>query len=943
MVKIRWNKKRISGLFLISLFLLVNIQPFITYAIGSNKKGSKLFLAAKPSRIVTQHYTLLDAKLVGKVDEEWIPLNNEKIEFYIKIDQTWTYLGETRTDETGHATLEVFIELPQDQYLITAIFAGNLLYESAEGEKHINVLEEAHDVVLSESQYVVPWGDVINLTATVLNPAGKPIPNRDLNFSVYLETTEFSEWIILPSNYTVIEDEEGEQVLILKYDLKTDKDGKAVQPYIPPRFTGLFDLKVTYKGGKSQGFGEKIFWNALEVIRRTSIIDDSLNFIGYYGDPVILTARLHDHSNAEISYKDVNIYFKEAGSWSLINTVNTGETGAIQYSFSPDLAPGIYQIKFEFQGDALYTPVEREGILEIKKEITVINDHFMKVEVPYTDTVSIDSIFTDDEGDPLASKELNFYISYDFTTYTFFESSWTDSNGIASIDYTAIQIPGSYSLFIEFLGDSYYESSQLYGSLIITKEHTDITVPNVQISDSQATLIALLQEDDGSPISGVPVKFYLHYDGTEEFIDEVYTDYFGEARKTITIQPGQEEALIFAEFEGNDYYFSITGHDGFIIPPKPAYISVESASQLSSGLIYVKVKVTDEDGLALPLINVDFHISNSGISHKVTASTNSEGFAEIYYDPQYYTGDLHITISSTSSKYEITTQEELVTSAKGAGISIDLWLMFVGPMLAGDEAAAFWAWIGIMFAAMVVAALLFAWIEGGDGFWGFWKVPIVAAVLGSSVIPGIISMILGLDHNYYDINPIIYSAIGEIDPPPEEGPPNLRRYYDYSGVDVTNILNTYVTTASDQSIGLIILGPHFKNSIKSWFDLYGYDNKLYLTVLDYEWSDDDKNTYSDSKYIIAFQKGYYPSRNVFVKEFFLKLRGETDASTAVENAYQKAGTPFLFWVLKWAVAIFLGLLVVRLWKALPWFTMVIAFMAFALFMIIMELQSELIK
>lgn len=74
-------------------------------------------------------------------------------------------------------------------------------------EKFINVLEEAHDVTLSESQYVVPWDDPVNFIAMILNPAGKTLPNRELNFSLYLETLEYSGWIPLPTNYTITEDD----------------------------------------------------------------------------------------------------------------------------------------------------------------------------------------------------------------------------------------------------------------------------------------------------------------------------------------------------------------------------------------------------------------------------------------------------------------------------------------------------------------------------------------------------------------------------------------------------------------------------------------------------------------------------------------------------------------------------------------------------------------
>lgn len=898
------RNKKIMGLILISLFILFQVQPLISSAIESNQKRTKIFLAAKPSRVVTQHYTLLDAKLIGEVGDEWIPLDNELILFYIQIDDSWTLLGEATSDETGHALLEVFIELPQDQYLVKAVFSGDLQYESAEDEKQINVLEEAHDVVLSEPQYIVPWGDQVNFSAIILNSGGNPIPNRAVNFSIWVDTPEFSAWVPLPTFFNVTEDEEGNPLIDMRYELKTDKDGMANYTYTPPPLVGEFDLMVTYKGGKSGGFGEKIFCNALRVIKRTSIIKDS-QIYGYYGDPVTLKAVLEDHGGISIANKEVSIYFRETevDPWTLLTNVNVDNTGKISYIYLPGLDPGTYQIKYEFLGDALYTPTALEVAMEIDREITVINNNYIKIKVAYSDSIDIVAVLTDDEGNFLPDKELKVYVSYNFTTYTLMDSLMTDSEGTISLNYVATTTPGTYSIYLEFQGDTYYQPSQLYGALEITKEHVKIiNVGSILYTGPGNYLFeAIIQENDGPAIAGVTVKFYLVSGVEEIFVDDTPSDSAGYASLTAYIDVDTSKVwTIYAKFMGDILFYPGAGHDSILTPPEPGFITM-SAKQLTSGLIEIVVLLTDSENNPISDTTVDILITNAHINKIISVDTDVNGRASVTYDPQSYVGTLIITVSSQSSNFEIESTMFTLSTAAGVGTIIDHWIIFL------SHEIVWWEWGGVVgtvagiYAALTAFAVFLAWLEGGNWLPGLAKAG-YAALFIASIVVSVATLILdfAFTSQYQDLEWVLRGSISKL------GDGDNYTYYtsnpgagsDYlpkSSVD--DKLDEIMPNPLFDEVGIIILGEFYRHEVKAWFDLHpASKNKLFLTVLNYDYSANDRNTYSKG-YTVSFgQFALWTARNDWCEKFFAALAPDnvklapTDPTIAASAAYSAYDT-----------------------------------------------------
>ena len=898
------------------MIFLIIIQPFMVNAIENNQNPSKIFLSAKPSRIISQHYTLLDAKLTGKNINGYEPLSNQLVQFYIFVNDNWEILGESITDDEGHAKLTIFIELPENKYNIKAEFLGNLLYLESYDEKMINVLEETHDIILSEDQFEVPWGDIINLSASILNPAGNPIPNRAVNFSVYFDLPDYSGWLTLPTNFSIYEDEESNIQIDYEYNLKTDKDGFAEIPYSPLPFPGLYDIKVSYKGGKSNGIGEKIFWNALKVTKRTSNISSDLTFSGFYGDPVTLSASLFDHSNVMMKDKDVNIYLKEFDSWNLIGSVNTGNTGHILFEFTQNLNPGTYPIKFEFLGDALYTPITSEGQLEIEKEITVINDHYINIKVSYSDLININTYITDDEGNPLSNKEIEFYVSYDLINYILLDVAITDSNGYANVDYLANEMPGTYSIYLRFNGDEYYQSSQIYGSLIIKKELTRIFVEDIEYHGPSipVTFVATIQEDDGPPITGVLLDFFLHSGSDELYIGNAISDFEGIASLTTTIEIDETEIYtIFAKYLGNEIYFPGIGHDSILVPPKNANIDI-SAEQLSSGIIDIDILIIDEDNNPVPYITIDILITNSEINDKLTVTTDAIGIATTSFDPQEFVGTLYLTASSSSSVYNVNTEVISIKTASGLGITIDKWLIFAGEETLA-ELGVIAGSIGIITGAILGSACFFAWIEKGDSWWGsIWAAVVFAAGIAIGVGTIILDFFFSVDYN--QLASLIGGVIGRL------GDSNQVEIYsidstnpDYLPVsEVSNVLTDEILNdplAND--VALIILGTQYKDAVKNWFLADpNRKNKLYFTLLNYDNSFVDKDVFQHHSTpgiegtVIAFlSPQVFTSRNTWTLNFFDAMLVGND----LIDAYAEGNAEYNREGLAFAMAFMAGIIV----------------------------------
>lgn len=91
-------------------------------------------------------------------------------------------------------------------------------------------------------------------------------------------------------------------------------------------------------------------------------------------------------------------------------------------------------------------------------------------------TVNITATLTDDAGNPLSNKTINFYMKpHNETSWSQIGSASTDANGNASIS-TNVPAPGIYDFKAEFPGDSQYESSSAEQDGVTVKAKTVLSI-----------------------------------------------------------------------------------------------------------------------------------------------------------------------------------------------------------------------------------------------------------------------------------------------------------------------------------------------------------------------------------------------------------------------------------------------------------------------------------
>lgn len=135
----------------------------------------------------------------------------------------------------------------------------------------------------------------------------------------------------------------------------------------------------------------------------------------------------------------------------------------------------------------------------------------------------------------------------------------TDSSGTASCTLDPNEEPGTAELTVSFNGDDAYAGTSIVVPFTITRERTTLTYtgPAHIANGSPAGLSAVLKADDGSVVTGRPVKFSLGT-GTATQACSAATDSAGTARCAIgsVSQPLTDSATtpLAVEFTGDAYY-----------------------------------------------------------------------------------------------------------------------------------------------------------------------------------------------------------------------------------------------------------------------------------------------------------------------------------------------------------------------------------------------------
>lgn len=126
-----------------------------------------------------------------------------------------------------------------------------------------------------------------------------------------------------------------------------------------------------------------------------------------------------------------------------------------------------------------------------------------KTSVQYTDAAALATKLTDADGDALAGRTVRFAIGAKSVT------AKTGSDGVAKASLNPGVAAGSYSLVTSFAGDSKADAVTLTTPFTVVAEKTRIVLTVVK-SGAKRTVTAKLLDDDGRPVAGQAIAWYVN-------------------------------------------------------------------------------------------------------------------------------------------------------------------------------------------------------------------------------------------------------------------------------------------------------------------------------------------------------------------------------------------------------------------------------------------------
>ena len=377
--------------------------------------------------------------------------------------------------------------------------------------------------------------------------------------------------------------------------------------------TGYYDIRyVVWRGNveesipwSKQPWGDSNWiYNGFQIKHYTSVSFSQSQYSGYYGDGITITGSIQDSStNNPLSGKDATLYYYDGSSWVSLGTATSNTNGDLQWPITLTMDAGTYDLKIEFKGDDYYeaSSTTLYGGLVVNPEITQITFDQTSYTVDYKDTITISCVLKDDEGNALSGQTVDFYYSSDGgTTWTYWFTETTDTNGRASRLVTVTLDPGSYYLKASFLGTKNYQSSSAQVPMTVDKESTQLTLGQASYTvnyGDQVVITATLEEEEGSVLSGEEVWFD-YWDGSAWApLGSAITDTYGVATLpvTITLTPGTYS--IRARYDGSKYYYSsISGTGTLTVNKEITQLTDPSNSGNYSDEIILTSILKDDEG-----------------------------------------------------------------------------------------------------------------------------------------------------------------------------------------------------------------------------------------------------------------------------------------------------------------------------------------------------------
>ena len=351
----------------------------------------------------------------------------------------------------------------------------------SEGNVILNIGEDGAVIANLNLTYLnnqtvnVIHGENITLTANLTDDMGNPVTDDSANLNFYVNGT-------LVGTAQPIE-------------------GVASVTYIVTSAPGdmTFTVNGTYGGSQNpitilQGTLEvNVIANSTINIPSNVTINQTINITGVVAD---------SHGIPITNVGSINVTIGNSTNNQTFNVTVDSTTGAWSLEYTSTVA-GTFNVTAYWPGNADWDAFTNSSTLIVNRLSSVLT---ISVPSPITvgQTTTITGTLKDSSGNPISGANLTLSIGNQTFTVT------TDSNGDWSQSYTP-NSGGNLSAQISWEGSEAFASLSNGNNFVVNKIATIITIssPNNATVGQTITLTSTLTDENGNPISGAVVYFYI--------------------------------------------------------------------------------------------------------------------------------------------------------------------------------------------------------------------------------------------------------------------------------------------------------------------------------------------------------------------------------------------------------------------------------------------------
>jgi hypothetical protein len=248
----------------------------------------------------------------------------------------------------------------------------------------------------------------------------------------------------------------------------------------------------------------------------------AINCTKDFSDEIFLNATLLDGGNNPISDESIAFYIDLNQNdiyepLELIGSALTLADGSISIIYNGNLTVGSYNITAVYTGSQDYIVEDNVGYLIIDPKPAFLSIESAVVDVG--ETVLLDSMLVDKDGNPIGNEQILFFIDKDrdgiYESNDFIVPGTTSSNGSVSIYYYIDLIPNNYGILARYTGSPNYNVTEIEG--LLTVQITGNRPPTIRGSvphqimpeDSLPWTLYLTPYEDDIEDSGSYLKWYL--------------------------------------------------------------------------------------------------------------------------------------------------------------------------------------------------------------------------------------------------------------------------------------------------------------------------------------------------------------------------------------------------------------------------------------------------